>query len=126
MHGGGRCRRLRLSLRRLRGLWLCRYGCAFGSTFGRRRLAMGVRAVFVAAFSAGLLGSLFRFAFGEGCGLPLDAAFEEFEALLEFADVLFEPRITLAELLIFAEEFLIGRRVHANLEATNRVSCMRF
>jgi hypothetical protein len=94
----------------------------FLDLLGRRRRAMGVSAVLVALLAAGLFGVLLGRPLGERGRLPLGGAFRFVEALLEFAhrrfeavDALGQLLILLAELLIFAEQLVVRRRVHAGL-----------
>jgi hypothetical protein len=96
----------------------------FIDLFGRRRLTMGVRAVLVALLAARLLGTLLGLAFGERRRLTLGRAFGIFEAFLEIANdllQLLDAPIALSELfpklLIFEEQLLVRRRVHANLDS---------
>ena len=89
---------------------------------------MGVGAMLVAGFAAWFLGTLLRLAFGEGRRLPLGRAFGLLQAMEEIANGLFQLVDALiasgkqfAKLLIFQEQLLVRRPVHANLD--NDTSC---
>jgi len=84
---------------------------------GRRWLAMAMLAVLAAGLAARLLGILFWRAFGEGSRLPFGGAFDLLKTLLQIAKALPELGVLRAKLLIFEEQLLIRRRVHANLDS---------
>jgi hypothetical protein len=90
----------------------------------RRRFAMTVLAMLFALLAAWLFGIPFRFVFGKRRRLSLGGAFEFFDSFLEFTNgllQLFYDAISLrelfAKLLIFVEQILIRRRVHADLDS---------
>ncbi len=83
----------------------------------RRRLAMAMPSVLLARLAARLLGVLFRLALGERSGWSFGGAFRFVEPLLQRADGLLEHRDVLTQLLIFQNQLLIRRRVHANLDS---------
>ena len=80
---------------------------------------MSVWAVLLACLAAGLFGVPFGLTVGERGSLSLGGAFEFVDAVEEFADSLFEPRVALTQLLILESELLIRRRVHVNLDSDN-------
>ena len=77
---------------------------------------MRVLAMLVAHLAAWLFGVLLGLAFGKRGRLPLGRAFGFFEAFLEIVNGLLELRDLLAKLLIFEEQLLVRRRVHADLD----------
>ena len=88
----------------------------FIDLLGRRRGAMTMPAVFFALLAARFFRVLLGLAFGKRSGWPLGRAFDFFKAFVEIANGLPERGILFAELLIFAEQMLVGRRVHADLD----------
>ncbi|MCE9562078.1 MAG: hypothetical protein K8U57_08490 [Planctomycetes bacterium] len=80
---------------------------------------MSVWAMLLACLAAGLFGVLFGLTLRERGSLSLGGSFEFVDAVEEFADGLFEPRIAFTQLRIFEREFLIRWRVHVNLNSDN-------
>ena len=80
----------------------------FIDSFGRRRLAMSVIAVQIALLATRFFGPFLGFALGERRGLSFGGSFEFFDAFLEL-------RNEVAKLLIFREQLLVRRSVHASL-----------
>ncbi len=78
---------------------------------------MAMPSVLLARLAARLLGVLFRLALGERSGWSFGGAFRFVEPLLQRADGLLEHRDVLTQLLIFQNQLLIRRRVHANLDS---------
>jgi hypothetical protein len=87
----------------------------FIDALSRRRLTMSVLAVLLALLAARPLGPFLGFAFGKRRGLTFRSAFEFFDPLLQLGN-------QVAQLLIFAEQLLIGRRVHAGASTATTVS----
>ena len=82
------------------------------------RFAMSVLAMLIAFLTARFFGILLGLALGERRGLAFGGTFE-------FLDSLLKLRNEFAKLLIFEEQLLIGRSVHAGLASDHRVSCTK-